>query len=143
MLRLGGYFNIIIAVLHVLGLFWADKMFEVTGIAESMALAKEVIHPFYPYFITVVVAVFFFIFGLYGLSADGKIKKLPFLKPAVFLIAAIYLLRGIGELIFGMEMQQVSPFLETTYSLIAVLIGLLYLIGGLIKWQILGSQVKT
>ncbi|ERM80238.1 hypothetical protein P872_14190 [Rhodonellum psychrophilum GCM71 = DSM 17998] len=135
MLRLGGYLNILIAILHIVGLFWADKMFEVTGIADGMALAAQNIHPMYPYFITVVVAIFFFIFGIYGLSADGKIRKLPFLKPVIFLIAGIYLLRGIGELIFDMEMQQTNQILETSYSLIAVLIGLLFLIGGIRKWR--------
>ncbi len=135
MLRLGGYLNILIAILHIVGLFWADKMFEVTGISDGMALAAQNIHPMYPYFITVVVAIFFFVFGMYGLSADGKIRKLPYLKPVIFLIAGIYLLRGIGELIFDMEMQQANQILETSYSLIAVLIGLLFLIGGIRKWK--------
>jgi heme/copper-type cytochrome/quinol oxidase subunit 3 len=135
MLRLGGYLNILIAILHIVGLFWADKMFEVTGISDGMARAAQNIHPMYPYFITVVVAIFFFVFGMYGLSADGKIRKLPFLKPVIFLIAGIYLLRGIGELIFDMEMQQANQILETSYSLIAVLIGLLFLIGGIRKWK--------
>ena len=135
MLRLGGYLNILIAILHIVGLFWADKMFEVTGIADGMALAAQNIHPMYPYFITVVVAILFFIFGMYGLSADGKIRKLPFIKPIIFLIAGIYLLRGIGELIFDMEMQLANQILETSYSLIAVLIGLLFLTGGIRKWR--------
>lgn len=134
MLRLGGYINILISFLHIIGLFWADQMFEITGIADGMALAAQQIHPLYPYFITVVVAFFFFVFGLYGLSADNKIRKLPFVKPVTFLIAVIYLFRGIGEIIFDMDMQQAHPLLETTYSLIAVFIGLLYLIGGLRKW---------
>ncbi|MFZ6666164.1 hypothetical protein [Peijinzhouia sedimentorum] len=135
MLRLGGYINILIAFLHVVGLFWADKMFEVSGIADGMALAAQKIHPMYPYFITIVVAIFFFVFGLYGLSADNRIRKLPFVKPVTFLIAGIYLLRGIGELIFDMNMQRTSPFLETTQSLVAIFIGLLFLIGGIIKWK--------
>ncbi len=133
MLRLGGYLNILIALLHIIGLFWADKMFELTGIADEMALAADRIHPFYPYFITVVVAFFFFLFGLYGLSADNRIRKLPFVKPITFLIAGIYLVRGVGELIFDMDMQQGVPILETAYSLFAVFIGLLFLIGGLKK----------
>lgn len=136
MLKLGGYINIVIAVAHIVGLFWADKMFEATGIADSMALAAQKIHPMYPYFITVVVAIFFFIFGLYGLSAAGKTRKLPFMKPIVFLIAGIYLLRGIGELIFDLEKQQASQILEITYSLIAVFIGLLFLVGGIQKWKL-------
>lgn len=135
MLKLGGYINILIAIGHILGLFWADKMFEITGIGNEMAQAAQ-ISPVYPYLLTVFVAIFFFIFGLYGLSADNKFRKLPLLKPAIFLIAAIYLLRGIGELIFDLEKQQASQLLEASYSLFAVFIGLLYLIGGLKKWRI-------
>jgi nitrate reductase gamma subunit len=134
MLRLAGYLNILIAIAHVVGLLWADQMFEVTGIAQEMARAAQ-IHPWYPYVSTVFVAVFFFIFGLYGLSADQKIRKLPFLKPVIFIIAAIYLIRGVGELIFDMQMQQANNLLETIYSLIAMCIGLLFLIGGLKKWR--------
>jgi nitrate reductase gamma subunit len=134
MLRLAGYLNILIAIAHVVGLLWADQMFEVTGIAQEMARAAQ-IHPWYPHVSTVFVAVFFFIFGLYGLSADQKIRKLPFLKPVIFIIAAIYLIRGVGELIFDMQMQQANNLLETIYSLIAIGIGLLFLIGGLKKWR--------
>jgi nitrate reductase gamma subunit len=134
MLRLAGYINMLIAIAHVVGLLWADKMFEVTGIAQEMAQAAQ-IHPWYPYALTVFVAIFFFIFGLYGLSADQKIRKLPFLQPVIFIIAAIYLIRGVGELIFDLQMQQAHNLLETLYSLIAIVIGLLFLIGGLKKWK--------
>ena len=57
------------------------------------------------------------------------------MKPFIFLIAGIYLMRGIGELIFDMKMQQANQILETSYSLIAVLIELLFLIGGIRKWK--------
>lgn len=133
MLKTAGYINILLAVGHLAGLIWADKMFEVTGISMEMKEAA-LVHPFYPYLITIIVAVFFFIFGLYGLSADNKFRKMPFLKPLIFLIAGIYLLRGFGELIFDMEKQQANSILETIYSLIAVFIGLLFLVGGLYKW---------
>lgn len=135
MLRLGAYINILIAIGHIIGLIWADQMFEITGIGKEMtALAKT--HSSLPYLLTIFVAIVFFIFGLYGLSADGKFKKLPLLKLGIFGIAVIYLLRGIGELIFDLEKQQANQFLELTYSLIAVFIGLLYLIGGLKKWKL-------
>jgi hypothetical protein len=77
-----------------------------------------------------------FFFGLYGFSADNKFRQLPFLKPVIFAIAVIYLLLGIGELIFNLEKQEENQFLEITYSLIAVFIGLLFLIGGLKKWKL-------
>lgn len=135
MLKLGGYINILIAVAHIIGLFWADKMFEITGISKEMnELAQK--DSSLPFLLTIFVSIVFFIFGLYGLSADNKFRQLPFLKPVIFAIAGIYLLRGIGELIFDLEKQQTDEYLEIIYSLIAVFIGLLFLIGGLKKWKL-------
>jgi MFS superfamily sulfate permease-like transporter len=139
MLKLGGYINILIAIAHIVGLFWADKMFEVTGVGNEMAKLAQT-HFSLPYLLTIFVAILFFIFGLYGLSAYNKFRPLPLLKPVIFAIAGIYLLRGIGELIFDLEKQQANQFLEITYSLIAVIIGLLFFIGGLKKWKINGGK---
>jgi uncharacterized membrane protein YphA (DoxX/SURF4 family) len=135
MLKFGGYINILIAVGHIVGLFWADKMFEVTGIGKEMTELSQT-HSSLPYLLTIFVAIVFFIFGLYGLSADNKFRPLPFLKLVIFSIAGIYLLRGIGELIFNLKKQQANQYLEITYSLIAVFIGLMFLIGGLKKWKL-------
>lgn len=134
MLKLGGYLNILIAIGHVIGLFWADNMFKVTGIGKEMAELAQ-IHAALPFLLTIFVAIVFFIFGLYGLSADNKFRRLPFLKPVIFVISGIYLLRGFGELIFEIEKQQANQCLEITYSLVAVSIGLLFLFGGLKKWK--------
>ncbi len=95
MLKIGGYSNILIAIGHLVGLFWADKMFEVTGIGKEMTELAQT-HSSLPYLLTIFVAIVFFIFGLYELSADNKFRKLPFLKTVVFLIAGIYLLRGLS-----------------------------------------------
>ena len=38
MLKIAGYINILIAIGHILGLIWADKMFEVTGIENEMMM---------------------------------------------------------------------------------------------------------
>ena len=135
MLKLGGYINIIIAIAHIVGLIWADKMFEVTGIGKEMTELVQT-HSSVPYLLTIFVSIVFLIFGLNGLSSDNKFRQLPFLKPIVFAIAGIYLLRGIGELIFDLGKKQANQFLEISYSLIAVFIGLLFLIGGLKKWKL-------
>jgi hypothetical protein len=138
MLKLGGYLNVLIAIGHIIGLIWADKMFEVTGITKEMAELAQISY-LLPYFLTIGVAIVFFIFGLYGLSADNKFRRMPFLKPIIFIIAGIYLFRGFGELAFDLEKQDASPFLETLYSLIAIIIGLLFLIGGLRKWKLINK----
>ena len=133
MLKFGGYINILIAIAHIVGLFWAEQMFEFTGSEKEMnELAKT--YSALPYLLTIFVSIVFFVFGLYGLSADNKFRKLPFLKSGIFIIAGIYILRGLGEIIFDIS-QQTLPIRETIYSLIALAIGFLFLIGGLKKWQ--------
>ncbi|MGD1842430.1 MAG: hypothetical protein ACFB0B_16300 [Thermonemataceae bacterium] len=141
MLQIGGYINLLISVGHLVGLLWAAQMFEVTGIGKEMQRLSQ-IDASLPYLLTVFVAVVFFIFGLYGLSAAGKFKQLPLLKLGIFTIAGIYLLRGIGELVFGLAFQEAHPYREAMYSLIAVAIGLLYLLGGLRKWRLKKSLTR-
>lgn len=128
MLRFAGYINILIAIVHIVGLIWAEKIFEVTGVGKEMQ-ELSTINAALPYLMTVFVAVMFFIFGLYGLSADNKFRALPYLKPVIFIIAGIYILRGLGELILDF-LNNTNSTNETAFSLIALTIGLLYLIGG-------------
>ena len=141
MLKLGGYINILIAIGHIVGLIWADKMFEVTGIGKEMTELAQT-HSSLPYLLTIFVAMVFFMFGLYGLSADNKFRRLPFLKPVIFLIAGIYLLRGLGELIAD-NIQGTNSTNEIIYSILALTIGLLFLIGGLKKWNLTTIKETT
>jgi len=134
MLKLAGYINIFIAVGHLIGLIWAEQMFEITGIGKDMTELAQ-IHSSLPYLLTIFVSILFFIFGLYGLTADNKYRRLPFLKIVIFSIAGIYLLRGLGELVTD-SIQGTNSTSETLYSIIALVIGLLFLVGGLNKWKL-------
>ena len=134
MLRLGGYLNLAIAIGHIIGLFWAKEMFEITGIIREMEQLAT-FHASFPYFLTVFVAIVFFLFGLYGLSASGKIKQLPWLKTGILTIAAIYLVRGLGEIVYAAFQPIKPPLSETLFSLIAICLGLLFLFGGRSKWK--------
>lgn len=60
MLRLGGYINILIAIAHLVGVFWAEQMFEVTGIGKEMQELSQV-HFSLPYLLTIVTAIIFFL----------------------------------------------------------------------------------
>ncbi len=129
MLKFAGYINILIAIGHIVGLIWAKQLFEKSGIENEMNELAQ-IHWSLPYLITILVAVIFLIFGLYGLSASGKIRKLPLLKTGIFTIAIIYLFRGFGEIIVDTICYR-NTVIELTYSLIAIFIGCLYLFGGM------------
>lgn len=115
-----------------------EKVFQIYGINKEMDMLAQ-LHPSLPYIITIVVALVFFVFGLYALSADGRIRKLPLLKLAVFGIAAAFLLRsvlGIIEMVF----TDTSVSLELTNTLGAFFIGFLYLWGGIKKWNNIKKQ---
>ena len=58
MLKLPGYLNILIAIAHIVGLCWANTMFELTGIGNEMAKIAQ-IHNSLPYVLTVIVAIAF------------------------------------------------------------------------------------
>lgn len=134
MLKLGGYINILIAIVHIVCLVNAEYFFEITGVGEEMKRNAE-IHPLLPYAMTIFVAIFFFIFGLYGLSGAGKIKRLPFLKWGIFTIAAIYLLRGVAGSIVNIAFETTFLWYHLFFSICALVIGLLYLLGGFRIWK--------
>jgi hypothetical protein len=134
MLKLGGYINILIAIVHIICLFNAEYFFEVTGVGENMRRNSE-IHPLLPYAMTIFVSIIFFIFGLYGLSGADKIKKLPFLKVGIFTIAIIYIIRGIVGAITNIGFESSFQWHHLLFSVCALGIGLLYLLGGLRKWK--------
>ena len=140
MLKIGGVLNIIIAVAHIIGLFWAEKMFEKTGVGEGMKELAQ-IHPSAPYLLTIFVAMLFFIFGIYGIWANSKTRKLPFLKIGIFAIAFIYLFRGIGEQSYSLVNGTITTS-ETIQSVVAIIIGSLFLFGGLKKWKTLSAFRK-
>ncbi|MCX2764761.1 hypothetical protein [Aquimarina muelleri] len=141
MLKLGGILNIIIAVAHIIGLFWAEQFFEKTGAGKPMQELAE-IETTLPYILTIIVAIIFFIFGLYGLSASGKLRKLPYLKIGIYTIAFIYLFRGIGEQSYNIIMGTTNNN-ETVQSIVAIGIGILYLFGGLKKWNNKKNKERT
>lgn len=129
MLKIAGYLNILIALAHLPTFIWPSKVFEYTGISKEMTDLAQ-IHPALPFVSTGFVIVVFFVFGLYGLSAYGKFRILPFLQPVIYIIAAIYIIRGAGELIYH-YLHQSNTLPETIFSLVALAIGMLFLLGAL------------
>ncbi|MBB6499869.1 hypothetical protein [Pedobacter cryoconitis] len=104
-------------------------MFRATGVEHEMQ-ELNAIHYILPYVLTVFIAVVFFVFGLYGLSASNQRIRLPFPKSGVYIISGIYFLRGMGELIAD-GLNGTTTTSGTLYSIIAIFIALLYLSGGL------------
>lgn len=127
-LKWGGYIYIVIALMHFVGLIWADQMYEYTGVGDNMR-RNALINPHLPTLITIIVSVFFFIFGLYGLSGAKVIRRLPKLKLGIITIALIYLGRGTIGSVINIWFETSFIWYHLLFSVCAFIIGLLYLIG--------------
>ena len=88
-------------------------------------------------------ALVFAICGLYGFSGAGLIRSLPLLRLGLLVIGAVYTLRGLPFLpllfmVLGVLPSPAPvPAAALLTSLVALVIGLLYLVGLLIGWKAL------
>jgi hypothetical protein len=91
---LGGVLTGAASLLHVGIILGGPDWYRFFGAGERMArLAAR--GSIYPTVVTAGIAVVLGIWALYALSAAGVIRRLPFVRLALVLIAAIYLARGI------------------------------------------------
>jgi hypothetical protein len=90
---------------------------------------------------SLVVALIFAIWGLYGLSGAGLIRRLPLLRLGLLVIGAIYTLRGlllIPLLLAALGLlASPEPILPQALlaSLVSLLVGCLYLVGTVTAWR--------
>jgi hypothetical protein len=141
-LKLGGILSFGVALLHVVIIFVGASAYRYFGAGEDMAKAAELGSAF-PAVLTLVLVAIFAIWGFYGLSGAGIIRRLPLLKIALILIGAVYTLRGVAvfQLLFQIvtSAAEVAPR-EITFSLVSLVIGLAYLIGTITSWRSLGAS---
>ena len=105
--------------------------------SPSLALHAE-LGSYEPAVMTLSLALAFAVFGLYGLSGAGVIRKLPMAAFVLLAIGFIYTSRGlplfiqISQLVLEPVSTQILPIL---YSAVALLTGCAYLIGTIDRWK--------
>ena len=135
-LELAGWTNIALAAAHVVCLIWAYSVFRAVGIEGDMRRLAEQGGAALPYVVTLIVAAGFFVFGLYGLSGAGVVRRLPLLRIALVPIAAVYVLRG--TLLGGFGAVAAGDAAQIAFAAVALAVGLGYAAGALA--QIRSSQ---
>ncbi len=131
----GGVLTGVASLLHVGIILGGPEWYRFFGAGEHMArlAARGSIHPA---IVTAGIAVVLGIWALYALSGAGVIRRLPFLRPALVSIAAIYLARGIlgVPLVlivddpYANELRARMTFMVLS-SIVCVCLGLCYAIG--------------
>ncbi len=88
----------------------------------------------------IIAAIIFALFGFYGLSGAGYIRRFPCLRPGLLLIGSIYILRGLAFILILLQqagfIQSTNPIppAEPGSSLVSLFVGLMFLTGTLGLW---------
>lgn len=135
-LKLAALSSFLVSLLHLIIIFFlgADG-YRQFGAGEEMARMAEA-GDLYPHILSFFIALVFALFALYALSGNQKIKKLPFLKPMLLLIAFIYLIRALGGIPVYFLGNEDKTFVFYS-SLIPFLISIFYLLGIKQNWDYL------
>lgn len=120
--------NFIAAALHFACIFWGTHGFRILGAGEPIVSMSAAGHG-YPPFIAGVIGTVLSAWAAYALSGAGLIPALPYLRPVLTGITAVYVLRALA---FPL-LKPVFPGNSTTFwlvsSLICLLVGLVHLVG--------------
>jgi hypothetical protein len=138
---MGGTLTAAAALLHVGIIIGGPEWYRFFGAGERMAwLAAR--GSVYPAIITAGIAAVLGVWALYAFSGAGVIRRLPFLRPALTLIAAVYLARGIlgvPVVMFVDDMYTNQLKAKMTFmvasSAICVVLGLCYALGAARLWK--------
>ena len=101
-LRLGALLHFLIAVGHLICLFFLEEAFKAYGILDEMkhlCFGQE----WLLYVVTVCLAVGFAIAGFYALAVAGDMRRLPLQRLVIIAIVSLYSIRviiGIGWLLY-------------------------------------------
>ena len=131
----GGLLTGAASLLHVAIILGGPGWYRFFGAGEGMARLAARGSP-YPAAVTAGIAAVLGVWALYGLSGAGVIRRLPFLRPALALIAAVYLARGalgvpvvmLVEDPYARELRARMTFMFVS-SAVCVCLGLCYAVG--------------
>jgi len=137
----GGLLSGLASLLHIAIILGGASWYRFFGAGERMAqLAAR--GSSYPAVITAGIAALLGVWTLYALSGAGIIRRLPCLRLALLLIAAIYLARGaLGVPVvvsvedpYTRELRARMTFMFVS-SAVCICLGLCYAVGGVRVWQ--------
>ena len=120
------------ALLHLGCIIFGASWYRLLGAGEQMALLAEQGH-WYPTVVTSVITLVLLVWTLYALSGAKLIRKLPFLRTVLAIIAAIFLLRGLGFYWLMPSFPENSLLFWLVSSGVCIILGSLYALG---SWQL-------
>lgn len=119
----GVVLHFLIGAGHLACLFCLETVFGIYGITSFMEKVAAY-GAALPYLMTVAIAAAFFLAGCYGLSALGRIKRLPLQQAAIITMLVLFF----GRAIWGVTMLlEDFSWLEVSSTCVSLLLGICYI----------------
>jgi putative oxidoreductase len=133
MLILAGIGSSLIALLHLLIIIIGEEAYRLFhGVGDEFAdllLSGSA----WPTIITAILTLLFSIFAAYAFSGSGIIIALPKVRAIIILIGSIYILRGLINIPFYiniiLKLYKFTEYRSIVFDTISLTMGLLYIIG--------------
>lgn len=119
----------LVALLHAAIIAVGPAAYRYFGAGNLAPLAEQ--GSWTPALVTAGLVCIFGLWALYAFSGAGWVRRLPWLKPVLFVVGAIYALRGLvlfADLYFVVRGVHPEPRM-TFFSLVSLLLGSAYLAG--------------
>jgi hypothetical protein len=131
-----------VAALHVAITFAGPAAYEYFGAPGNLVAAARR-GSAVPALITLIIALVCAGFGLYALSGAGRAPRLPALRVLLVGISGVYVLRGLVVvpefILYAFERK--LPLRLMLFSLIALAIGLMHVIGTVRRWAAMDPSI--
>lgn len=136
-LILAGILCLALALLHVEIILMGPPAYLYFGAGQRMAaLAAE--GSWLPGMLTAAIALLLGLFGAYAFAGSGIIGRLPWLRPILLGVCALFLLRGLPALPQALSLlNHGGTGKEFSFSLFSLLLGLLFAWGLRKRWRFL------
>ena len=137
-LILAGILCLALALLHLEIIYMGAPAYLYFGAGERMAaMAAE--GSWLPGLLTALVALLLASFGAYAFAGSGVIRSLPWPRPMLLGICVLFLLRGLAAIPQAMRLLSGggSSGKDFSFSLAALIIGLLFAWGLVNRWRLL------
>ena len=143
-LILAGSMSSLIAFLHGAIILIGEPAYRFfPGLGDALAdmlIAGSIV----PTVIVVVITGFFLVYALYAFSGARILPALPLLRLGLCTITAIYVLRGLSNIPYYLNIflggKKLEPGNAVLYDSISLGIGLLYWIGTRMEWESLKTK---
>ncbi len=103
----------------------------------ELALLSEAGSPVPP-LLTLGAAVLFGLAGLYGIAGAGAIRALPYLRMALVVVSAVYVIRGLLVIPQAISLWSAPGSVfprQIVFSMVSLAIGAFYVIGTIGRWR--------